>query len=86
MVAVKEHVPLESVPAGEQFSSKRLVEDLSSQGKNARYFADTEGILDFLSDNCRAGDVVAILSNGGFDNIHERLLGLLRKAYGNTKR
>jgi len=74
MIVVREHVPLDSVPASEQFSSKKLVDALGSAGKSACYFADTDAILDFLGDNCLSGDVVAILSNGGFDNIHERLL------------
>ena len=42
--------------------------------------ADTDAILDALANSCRSGDVVAILSNGGFDNIHERLLARLGQA------
>ena len=47
------------------------------QGKTAAFFPDTEGIIDFIVDTGRSGDVVLIMSNGGFDNIHERLLGSL---------
>lgn len=78
MVVVREHIPLDTVPASEQFSSGKLVETLRAAGKSARYFADTDAIIDFLGDNCLAGDVVAVLSNGGFDNIHERLLERFR--------
>ncbi|HEB51122.1 MAG TPA: UDP-N-acetylmuramate:L-alanyl-gamma-D-glutamyl-meso-diaminopimelate ligase [Desulfobulbus sp.] len=78
LVVVREHVPLDNVPAGEQFSSSRLVRDLEAQGKQALYFPDTDAILDHLGAHCRQGDVVAILSNGGFDNIHQRLLSRLR--------
>ena len=79
MVVVREHVPLDSVPVSEQFSSGKLVEALCAEGTSAHYFADTDAILDFLGENCLAGDVVAILSNGGFDNIHERLLERLQE-------
>jgi len=77
IVVVREHVPLDTVPADQQFSSKQLVEDLASTGKNAHYFSNTDQILDFLSELSLPGDVVAILSNGGFDNIHQRFLDIL---------
>ncbi len=78
LVLVREHVPLDNVPADEQFSSSRLVHDLQAQGQQAHYFPDTDAILDHLGLHCRQGDVVAILSNGGFDNIHQRLLSRLQ--------
>jgi UDP-N-acetylmuramate: L-alanyl-gamma-D-glutamyl-meso-diaminopimelate ligase len=77
LIVVREHVPLDSVPPEQQFSSARLVDDLRAAGKDAHYFAGTDEILDFLALSARPGDVVAILSNGGFDNIHERLLARL---------
>ena len=76
-VIVREHVPLANVPEEEQFSSTRLVHALRQSGKNAHYFSDTDHILEFLSEFAAPGDVVAILSNGGFDNIHQRLLDKL---------
>ncbi|MDU9049132.1 MAG: UDP-N-acetylmuramate:L-alanyl-gamma-D-glutamyl-meso-diaminopimelate ligase [Candidatus Electrothrix sp. Rat3] len=78
-VLVREIVPLTNVPADEQFSSQQLVAALDNQGISAEYFPDTAAILVALAEQVRSGDVVAILSNGGFDNIHEQLLGLLRK-------
>jgi len=82
MVVAREPVPLDTVPAGQQFSSEKLVHDLQQQGKTAYAFRDTDGILDFLGDAVRTGDVVAVLSNGGFDDIHERLLRRLNGAGG----
>jgi UDP-N-acetylmuramate: L-alanyl-gamma-D-glutamyl-meso-diaminopimelate ligase len=78
-VLVREIVPLANVPAQEQFSSRQLAAALSSQGIPAEYFPDTAAILTRLVDQACSGDVVAILSNGGFDNIHEQLLGLLKE-------
>jgi len=77
IIIVREHMPLDNVPPEEQFSSARLVSDLREQGRDAYYFAGTDEILDFLVEKAKPGDVVAILSNGGFDNIHERLLARL---------
>lgn len=74
LVLVREHLPLASIPSEQQFSSAVLVDDLLAQGVKAAYFADTDGIVHYLADMAVAGDVVAVLSNGGFDNIHEQLL------------
>jgi UDP-N-acetylmuramate: L-alanyl-gamma-D-glutamyl-meso-diaminopimelate ligase len=68
---------LEKIPEGERFSSEDLVAELQRQGKTAAFFPDTDGIIDFVVKTGRSGDVVLIMSNGGFDNIHERLLASL---------
>jgi UDP-N-acetylmuramate: L-alanyl-gamma-D-glutamyl-meso-diaminopimelate ligase len=77
LVVVREPPDLAKIAAGERFSSRQLVEDLKSAGLPAFYFPDTEGILDFLRGSLQTGDVVLIMSNGGFDGIHQRLLDLL---------
>ena len=76
-VLIREHVPLDSIPLAAQFSSPKLAEDLCARGKEAASFVDTDAILEALVRTCQAGDIVVILSNGGFDGIHERLLTLL---------
>jgi UDP-N-acetylmuramate: L-alanyl-gamma-D-glutamyl-meso-diaminopimelate ligase len=65
---------LEKIPPDQRFSSERLVRDLNLRGKAALYFEDTDALIDHLTANARPGDVLLIMSNGGFDNIHERLL------------
>ncbi len=35
---------------------------------------DIQQIIDYLLHNCQPGDQVVIMSNGGFDNIHQRLI------------
>jgi UDP-N-acetylmuramate: L-alanyl-gamma-D-glutamyl-meso-diaminopimelate ligase len=68
-------IPLpEKVPEAERFSSQDLVTELRRRGMEAHFFEDTEAIIDFIVETGRAGDVVLIMSNGGFDNIHERLM------------
>jgi UDP-N-acetylmuramate: L-alanyl-gamma-D-glutamyl-meso-diaminopimelate ligase len=77
LVCIRHPARLDKIPLAERFSSQKLVEDLIRQGKDAHYFVDTESIIEYLVDGARPGDLVLIMSNGGFDNIHERLLDVL---------
>lgn len=74
LICIRKPPLLEKIPVDERFSSEKLVDDLSNRGKDAHYFQDTGSIIDFLIKETRPGDVILIMSNGGFDNIHERLL------------
>ncbi|MFH1580835.1 MAG: hypothetical protein ABIC39_01995 [Pseudomonadota bacterium] len=77
LICIRKPPLLEKIPPLDRFSSKKFVDDLSNRGKDAHYFPDTESIIDFLVKEARPGDVILIMSNGGFDNIHERLLKAL---------
>jgi UDP-N-acetylmuramate: L-alanyl-gamma-D-glutamyl-meso-diaminopimelate ligase len=68
---------LAKVPEKERFSSEQLVADLKKRGKSAKHFGDTDAIIDDLVHSSKDGDVILVMSNGGFDNIHERLLAAL---------
>jgi len=68
---------LDKIPPNERFSSQKLVADLKNRGKDAHYFPDTDSIIDFIVSEAVPGDLILIMSNGGFDNIHERLLNRL---------
>jgi len=75
MTIIREPLPLADYDPGELFSSTRLAADLrDKRNLKAIAFKTTEEILNHLSTLLRQGDVVAILSNGGFDNIHSRLI------------
>ncbi|MEW5948999.1 MAG: UDP-N-acetylmuramate:L-alanyl-gamma-D-glutamyl-meso-diaminopimelate ligase [Thermodesulfobacteriota bacterium] len=76
-IIVREPPGLENIPEQDRFSSRNLVEDLKTRGRTAYYFPDTDGILGFLKEHAGGGDVIAVMSNGGFDNIHQRLLDIL---------
>lgn len=78
-VVIREPVPLVDFPEDKLFSSGQLATDLNNRGVEAISFADTDDILDHLQKILLPGDVVAILSNGGFDNIHTRLLEKLKQ-------
>jgi UDP-N-acetylmuramate: L-alanyl-gamma-D-glutamyl-meso-diaminopimelate ligase len=76
-ICIRKPSMLRKVPEGERFSSQKLVADLVRRGKDAAHFDDTEGIIDDLVRTSMPGDIILIMSNGGFDNIHERLLDAL---------
>ena len=77
IICIRKPPLLNKIPSGQRFSSEQLVDDLKIRGKNAHYFPDTDSILDYLKITAVAGDLILIMSNGGFDNIHERLLEIL---------
>jgi UDP-N-acetylmuramate: L-alanyl-gamma-D-glutamyl-meso-diaminopimelate ligase len=76
-ICIRKPSMLHKVPEGERFSSQKLVADLIARGKDAFHFDDTEAIIDDLAHTSVPGDIILIMSNGGFDNIHERLLDIL---------
>lgn len=76
-ICIRKPSMLKKVPEGQRFSSQQLVADLIKKGKDAVHFEDTEAIIEDLSRTSMPGDVILIMSNGGFDNIHERLLEAL---------
>jgi UDP-N-acetylmuramate: L-alanyl-gamma-D-glutamyl-meso-diaminopimelate ligase len=77
LICIRKPPLLNKIPPGHRFSSEKLTQDLIKRGKEAYYFPDTEAIIDFLVEEANSGDLILIMSNGGFDNIHQRLLELL---------
>ncbi len=62
---------------GKVLDVDELVADIALQGKPTLSFPDADAIVEHLSPELKDGDVVAIMSNGGFGGIHEKLLKLL---------
>lgn len=77
LICIRKPPLLEKIPPDDRFSSEQLVADLKSRGRDAHFFADTESIIGFLVRQATAGDLILVMSNGGFDNIHQRLLDRL---------
>jgi UDP-N-acetylmuramate: L-alanyl-gamma-D-glutamyl-meso-diaminopimelate ligase len=74
IICIRKPPLLKKIEEGARFSSEKLVEDLKRQGKSAHYFPETDSIVEFLTKIAVKNDLILIMSNGGFDNIHERLL------------
>jgi UDP-N-acetylmuramate: L-alanyl-gamma-D-glutamyl-meso-diaminopimelate ligase len=65
------------VPEAERISVEKLVADLTTIGKPVRLFSDTQAIVDEAVRIAKPSDVLLVMSNGGFENIHQRLLDAL---------
>ncbi len=63
---------------GQVLNVDELVAGIAANGKPAHSFPDADAIVEHLTTELREGDVVAIMSNGGFGGIHDKLLGVLR--------
>jgi UDP-N-acetylmuramate: L-alanyl-gamma-D-glutamyl-meso-diaminopimelate ligase len=57
----------------ERLHPEDVVRALNAAGTSALLCPDVESILDDVVPQLQAGDVVAILSNGGFDGIYDKL-------------
>jgi UDP-N-acetylmuramate: L-alanyl-gamma-D-glutamyl-meso-diaminopimelate ligase len=64
---------------GAMLSTAKLIEDIATQHKQAVALTGLDEILSYLIPKLREGDVVAIMSNGGFGGIHEKLLAALKQ-------
>jgi len=66
---------------GKSLDILKLIDAIAKQNKPALAFPDADEIIAHLLPQLREGDVVAIMSNGGFGGIHEKLLeGLMTES------
>jgi len=66
-----------SLPESERLSAEQLVEDLQARKQRARYIPAIDDIVGTVADEHRSGDIVVLMSNGGFGGIHRKLLKAL---------
>ena len=69
---------VEASTFGKVLNVDDLVAGISANGKLAQSMPDADAIVEYLGPVMREGDVVAVMSNGGFGGIHEKLLDALR--------
>ena len=77
MIFIPEPPMMEKIPPQERFSSIKLVNALNQKGLKAFYCSDSEILLKEITSHVQKGDVILIMSNGSFDNIHDKLLDKL---------
>lgn len=68
----------EKIPAEERLDEMEVIAAIQSKGRPADICADVAEILDVVAAEAQRGDVIAILSNGGFGGIYEKLPERLR--------
>src|SRR5688572_18494483 len=76
-VVVSQVARLDQLAPGERLDPERLMKDLEAQGKPAAYLPDVDSIVAHVQKGARGGDIVCVFSNGGFGDIHARLLRAL---------
>jgi UDP-N-acetylmuramate: L-alanyl-gamma-D-glutamyl-meso-diaminopimelate ligase len=66
-----------NLPPSERLSEAELVADLTSAGVSARHLPDVDTIVRTVAAEAQAGDLIVVMSNGGFGGIHGKLLQAL---------
>jgi len=65
---------LDQIPENDRLHPEKVVEDIKATGRPAFYEPNVDDIIKRLTPLAKEGDIIVIFSNGGFDNIHEKLL------------
>jgi UDP-N-acetylmuramate: L-alanyl-gamma-D-glutamyl-meso-diaminopimelate ligase len=69
-----------TLPDAERLDAEQLVVDLRARGQQARHIPEIPAIIDTIVREHQVGDVVVLMSNGGFGGIHTKLLSALAEA------
>jgi UDP-N-acetylmuramate: L-alanyl-gamma-D-glutamyl-meso-diaminopimelate ligase len=69
------------IPDAERLHPEDVVNALNADGAKAELLPDADAIVNGIAPRLVSGDVVAILSNGGFDGIYEKLPARLRELH-----
>ena len=77
-VFISQVARLEQIPEDQRLKPERVVAAITKAGRPAFYEHDSNAIIDRIIPMLRPKDVVVVFSNGGFDNIHEKLLTRLK--------
>jgi len=76
-VVVAQVARLDQLTPSQRLDPARLMQDLQTGGKPACYLPDVDAIVNHLVKNVQGGEVVCMFSNGGFGDIHTKLLNRL---------
>lgn len=66
-----------TLPPEERLSEAKLVDDLTRQKVHARHVPTVDAIVDTVATEAQSGDLVVVMSNGGFGGIHQKLIAAL---------
>jgi UDP-N-acetylmuramate: L-alanyl-gamma-D-glutamyl-meso-diaminopimelate ligase len=76
-VFIAQVAKLEQIPQEERLKPEAVVDAIAAAGRPAFYEKNADAIVDRIVPMLQRNDIVAVFSNGGFDNIHEKLLARL---------
>jgi len=69
----------EKVPEENRLDPAQLVRDLRLKGKAAEFIPTSDEIVERVGPQLQSGDLVCILSSGGFGSLHQKLLKFLEQ-------
>jgi len=69
----------EKIPEAERMAPEEVVASLRAAGRPAEYLPEVDRIVARLVETSRAGDLLLLMSNGGFGGIQEKLRGALSR-------
>jgi UDP-N-acetylmuramate: L-alanyl-gamma-D-glutamyl-meso-diaminopimelate ligase len=69
----------EAIPEAERLDLNQVASEIQKKGRIVKIMPDADAIVSSIAPQLRSGDVVAILSNGGFGGIYEKLPERLRR-------
>ncbi len=78
-VVVAQVARLEQLPPDNRLDPEQLMRDLRTAGRASAYLPDVAAIVEHVAAEAKPGDVVTVLSNGGFGEIHSKLLAALAR-------
>ena len=76
-VFVAQVARLEQIPEEQRLNPTAVVKAIADSGRPAFYESNADSIVERITPMLQPKDVVVVFSNGGFDNIHEKLLARL---------
>ena len=76
---ISQPTAIAKVPEAERIDARKLAQDIGAAGTRARWMEGPDAIVKALASEALAGDVVLVMSNGGFGGIHDKLLKALRE-------
>jgi len=79
-VFISQVARLEQIPEDERLNPERVVAAVAKTGRPAFYESNADAIVNRIVSMVQPKDVIVVFSNGGFDNIHEKLLIRLRES------
>ena len=77
-VFISQVAKLDQIPEDERLNPAAVIDAIADAGLPAFYEENADAIVDRIVPMLQPKDVVTVFSNGGFDNIHEKLLTRLR--------
>jgi UDP-N-acetylmuramate: L-alanyl-gamma-D-glutamyl-meso-diaminopimelate ligase len=64
----------EKIIEEERLDPDQVVTRLRQKGCDAHFIKEVDDIVAFMAENAESGDVVLVMSSGGFGGIHQKIL------------